>query len=145
MTAANPPETLPESFSWSVRPLEYEPAKGWGIVLGSVLAWFLGLTMGGHWLLGFLGVLMVLGATAEFWMGSKYRISDREVRSQTGLSLSVLAWEDVKRVMEDEAGVRISPLENPSWRDSFRGVYLRWPKEGPEEVRTWIRRCLANG
>jgi hypothetical protein len=96
--------------------------------------------MGGNWILGVVAVAILLGATAEFWMGSKYRVSEHDVRARTGLSLSVLAWDDVKRVVESEAGVLFSPLEEASWRDAFRGVFVRWPKEGEDRLRECVRR-----
>jgi len=145
MTTTDGADTLPDSFEWSVRPLEYEPQKAWGIAAGSALAWVLGVAMGGSWILGVVAVAIVLGATAEFWMGSKYRVSEHDVRARTGLSLSVLAWEDVKRVVESEAGVLFSPLEEASWRDAFRGVFVRWPKEGEEPLRVCVRRYWVHG
>jgi len=115
-----------DSFGWRVRPFEKEPVKVIVVIVAAVSAFGVGTLLMGQIVLGFLGFAMILGTPAEYWMVTTYRITAQEASSRTGLSLSAITWADVKRVIPDSNGVRLSPLEAPSWRDAFRGVFLKF-------------------
>jgi hypothetical protein len=75
---------------------------------------------------GIIGGLMIFGATAELFMPIKYRLNDEGVRRQIGLSVSFLPWSQVRRVVQDEAGILLTSLPTPSRLDAFRGIRVLW-------------------
>jgi hypothetical protein len=122
-----------------VRPFEEAPFKVVVIGIAAICAFVVGTVLMKQVVLGFIGFAMILGTTAEYWMGTTYRITAEEASSRTGLSYSAIAWADVLRIIEDEEGMRLSPLTSASWRDAFRGVYLKYGKE-MSQVRDLVGR-----
>lgn len=73
-----------------------------------------------------LGAVVVLVSAAEMFLPIRYRLDGEEARSQIGLSVTAIRWENVKRLIQTDEGVRLSPLSQSSRLDAFRGVYLRF-------------------
>ncbi|MBI1755519.1 MAG: hypothetical protein HYR64_00240 [Fimbriimonas ginsengisoli] len=137
MTGANEES---EALSWRVRLSEREPRKA----LVVVAAAFVTLCAGAFWLrqplVGVVGAVVVLGATAEFLVGASYRLDLSGATSACLLSVSTIEWKDVRRAIVELDGLRLSPLETPGRRESFRGVFLRYGAENREAVIGAARR-----
>lgn len=73
-----------------------------------------------------VGVVVMIASTAELFFPVNYRLDSTEARSHCGFSVTALRWENVKRLIHTQDGVRLSPLEKSSRLDAFRGVYLRF-------------------
>lgn len=131
--------TEAESIQWRVRLSDNEPYKRW-IVLGvAVLAGLVGTFIYGKLLLGLLGSAMILAATAEFWMGTRYRVDAQGASAKTGLSLTKIAWADVKRAVMTPLGIKLSPLEEVTRLAPFRGVFLRFGREDRVRIENAVR------
>jgi hypothetical protein len=126
MTGDSVAEAGAESFRWSVRLSDKAPAKRWVVLAAAALVGVFGLVLMRQPLLGLLGFAIILAATAEFWLGASYRIDGRGASSRTGLSVSSIDWQDVKRLDILSEGAKLSPLSAPSRLDEFRGVFLRF-------------------
>ena len=133
-----------EALTWRSRPADEHPQKLWVIAVVAVVALFLGYALFRNVLLGLLGFAIILGSTAEFWLGSHYRLDEKGVSARVGLSTTSMAWEDVKRVLEEADGVKLSPLAEPGRLDPFRGVKLRFGTELREKVYDSIRRYCSD-
>lgn len=133
-----------EPLTWRSRPADKDPQKLWVIGVVAVVALVLGFALFRNVLLGLLGFAIILGSTAEFWLGSLYRLDEKGVSARVGLSTTSMAWEDVKRVLEEADGVKLSPLAEPGRLDPFRGVKLRFGTELREKVYDTIRRYCPN-
>lgn len=124
-----------ESISWSVRPYEKAPAKRYVIFAIALVAMAFGVFIYGQPLLGFVGFAIILGATYEYWVGSSYKVDAMGATSRTGLSISSIRWEDVKRIVIGEDNVKVSPLEDGGSRmDAFRGVILKLNEDNRTQV-----------
>jgi hypothetical protein len=134
-----------DAFRWSVRLSDKAPGKRW-VVLGFALAaGLVGTVVYDSLLLGALGFAIILAATAEFWMGARYRIDEVGATARIGPSVSSIEWERVKRVEVGESGVKLSPLERSGTRlEPFRGVYLRFAPEDRERVLEAVRRHVED-
>jgi len=87
----------------------------------------------------------VLGSTAEFWLGSRYRVDDKGVEARTGLSVYQMEWGEVRRVIVSDENVKISPLKEAGRLDPFRGVVLKFARHNREEVLRLVReRCAED-
>jgi hypothetical protein len=91
-------------------------------------------------LLGLLGFGMILASTMEYWMGSSYRVDSKGASSRTGISLTAIEWPDVKRLIPEDHGVKLSPLEKPGRLDPFRGVFLKFNGDNREQVWKALRK-----
>lgn len=132
-------ETEFESIQWRVRLSDNEPYKRWVILVVAVLAFFVGTFVYGKLLLGMLGSAMILAATAEFWLGTSYKLDSEGASSRTGLSLVKVLWTDVKRAVVTPVGIKLSPLEDATRLAAFRGVFLRFGREDRVRIENAVR------
>jgi len=123
-----------EAFSWRVRPSDHAPGKTLGVAFAAILAFGVGTFLFKDIYLGLIGFAIIFGSTAEFWLGTAFRIDDAGATARTGLSISTIKWDDVKRVVRDARGIKLSPLEQPGKLDAFRGVYLRYGDENRDSI-----------
>ena len=128
-------------MSWSVRPYQQAPNKRWVILAVALVALAFGAFVFKAPILGVVGFVVILASTVDFWIGSSYKVDRRGATSRTGLSVSSIAWEDVKRVVIGPTAVKVSPLEDGSSRlDEFRGVLLKTNAENREQVVEAVRK-----
>lgn len=133
-----------ESIVWRVRLSDNEPWKRWVIFAVALFAFVMGALVYRVPLLGFLGSAMILGATAEFWLGSSFRLDAEGASSRTGLSLTRVLWKDVKRAVITPVGIKLSPLEESTRLAPFRGVFLRYGGEDRVRIEAAVRRLGGN-
>ncbi len=118
---------IDETLEWRVDLGKDEPKKQ-GIVLGAafiVAALGLLLPYSGY-LYGLIGFGLLLSSNAELFLPQVYRVSEAGVQRRCGLSDSQMAWDQIKRVIPDEWGVKCSPFTKTTRTEPFRGVYLRF-------------------
>jgi hypothetical protein len=95
-------------------------------------------------LLGIAGSVMILAATAEFWLGTAYKIDEEGVSSRTGLSQARILWKDVKRAVITPIGIKLSPLEESTRLAPFRGVFIRFGREDRVRIEEAVRKLGGN-
>ena len=137
MTGGNQTPDIDEiqaPFQWRVRLSDKEPHKLYGIVAVAIVAFLVGILLFKNITLGLIGFAIIFGSTAEFWLGSQFKIDEKGVSVRTGASFSVLEWANVKRVVRDSNGIKLTPLENAGTMDAFRGVYLRYGKDNKDSI-----------
>jgi len=110
------------------------------VFVAAIVATAVGWFAFGSPVLGLLGCAIILGSTAEYWLGTAFVIDDQGASARTGFSLTGIEWANVKRLIRDTDGVRLSPLESAGTLDVFRGVYLRYGIENREEIERAIER-----
>ena len=124
-------------MSWRVRSLS--PSRLAAILLVAFVALVVGWFGFGRPLLGLLGAAMILGASADSWLGTRYRLDETGASARTGPSVTAMGWGEVRRVVEKEGEICLSPLEEPSALDPFRGVGLVPLPENREAVLEFVR------
>ena len=127
-----------DSLVWSVRPFEGQPIKRVVVFAVALLAMAVGWFGFRQPLFGLLGFAMILGSTAEHWLGTAFRLDERGASARTGPSVTAMEWKDVRRVLAKGSEVRLSPLEAPSALDAFRGVGLVVTPENREAVMAFV-------
>jgi hypothetical protein len=105
-----------------------------GVIAAAFFALLVGWVVFRSPALGFAGFAIILGSTAEFWLGTTFAIDAKGARSRTGFSLTEIEWENVKRVIPENGGIRLSPLERAGTLDTFRGVFLRFGVDNRDEI-----------
>lgn len=130
-----------ESISWTVRLSDKAP---WKLIVICTCAFFaggLGMWISGP-IAGLSGVLIVMASTADFWLGTRYRIDDVGASSKTAFSLTKMEWSEVRRVVIGSAGIKLSPLADSSRMSAFRGVFLRYGDQSQAELEEAVRSRL---
>lgn len=135
---------VPETIAWRVRLSDNEPWKRWVILAFAVGAFAVGILVYKRPLLGLIGSVMILAATAEFWLGTAYKLDSEGASSRTGLSYARILWKDVKRAVVTGAGIKLSPLEETTRMAPFRGVFLRFGREDRVRIEAAVRTLGGN-
>jgi len=116
---------LGNTISWKVHLARKNPGKAVVVLLaaitGSLLGWFLS---GSIWMAA-IGFVVIVASLADFLLPVHYKLDEQGARSRCGFIVSEIRWANVKRVIEGEDGIKLSPLEKPSRLSAFRGVFLR--------------------
>jgi hypothetical protein len=116
----------PEVLNWSVRLWEQAPERRWIVLAAALLAAGLGYALFQTLLLALVGFGAVMGSTAEYWSPLRYKLDSRGAAVRCGISTTMIEWSAVKRVVQTEIGVKLSPLEKETRTAVFRGVFLRY-------------------
>lgn len=130
-----------ETIAWSVRLGDQAPHRVLAIVSIATVGLLAGVMIWKSWPLGLLGFAMILGSTAEYWLGVGYRIGPEGVMRKVGPSVTSMNWSQVKRVVPEGDGWRFSPFAAPSKLDAFRGVLLRPRIEDRVRIAAEIQRA----
>ena len=138
---ANVSAGINDAFRWNVRPSDKEPTKKWGVILVALIAFGLGLLVFKTLVFAVLGAAIILISTAEFWLGTSYKLDPKGASARTGASMTGLEWPDVKRAVAEKDGIKLSPLGTSSRLEAFRGVFLKYG-DHKEQVTDMVRRWL---
>lgn len=128
-------------YTWTVRLWKARPQRLVAIFASCLGAAFIGWLLLHQILAAIIGFFVIAFATAEYWMPQKYKLAKSGASARCGLSVTAIAWEDIKRVIPDAKGVKLSPLAEDTRMAPFRGVYLRF-EENEQEVMSRIRAKL---
>ena len=126
-----------DQLEWKVSLGDANPKRRIVVIGFAFVAGIVGTLLLSFWI-GVIGFIAILLSTMELFLPLSYRLTARAARVKNGLSVTEIAWEDVKRVLPVSDGVKLSPLKNPSRLDAFRGVYLRY-SNNEDEVSGKIR------
>ena len=121
-----------EAMEWQVKAWEKDPKKRPVAIVAIFIAGLAGLLILNHPLFSLLGMIVIFISTAELFLPMKFRVDANEARQSCGISVTAIRWADVKRLIKQEDGVRLSPFENPNRLDAFRGVFLRYASNEDE-------------
>ena len=124
--------------------MDREPSRLPVLLLAVIIAGSLGYALG-QLALGVVGMLVIASSTAEYWLGTAFELTPEHVKAKTGLSETVIAWSEVKRVQTNGDVIRVSPLPESTRLEQFRGVLLRPTAENRDHVIECLRNnCNAN-
>jgi hypothetical protein len=138
--AESPPT---EKLEWVVKPIQMQPSRAWIVLLAAILAGVLGTYRYGG-IVGLVGFSVIMLATGDYWLGVRYTLTEQGAARRCGLSVTVMQWEDVRRVEVGSESVLLSPLERAGRMDAFRGVRLPLDEANQGPVLEWIRRHVGD-
>jgi hypothetical protein len=129
---------LIEELEWTRHPLRKEPWKLAVVVflaLGAGVVGAIGLQSG---LYGVVAFAIVMLSTAEFWLGSRFRLDSKGASVKTGISVQRIEWNQVQTVEIQKDWIKLSPLEIGSRLSPFRGVTILAGESNRLEIEEWI-------
>ena len=133
----------PNGWVWRLHRAREEPARALGA------ASFIALTMVCTYL-GFrdplltaLAGLLLLGATAEFWLPVTYRLTAEGAEKRWGGRRQRIAWREARRAVWNEREIFLSPYPRPVRWERFRGLSIPLPDGIPaSEIIAWVQERL---
>ena len=131
----------PSPLVWQVRLWTKDPRRLYGILFACCLAGLGGWLIFNQALYALIGFAAIAVTTGEYWLPQKYKLDQNGASAKCGLSTTAIEWENVKRVIPDDNGIKLSPLETEGKLAPFRGVYIRFGDKKEEVMRTIQERC----
>ena len=80
--------------------------------------------------------LLLIGAVSEYLFPITYQMNEKGISCRYGLHHLTMRWAEVKRIEMHTKGILLSPLAQPSRRDNFRGIFVRFAKRDETGNRT---------
>jgi hypothetical protein len=120
-------ESAPQELVWEVRLWEKNPSRRYVVLAVAFVAAALGYLLLQHLVFALIGFMVIMGSTTDYWLPQKFKIDGNGASLRCGISVTSMAWPEVKRVVEVADGVLLSPLTSDQSRlNAFRGVLLRY-------------------
>lgn len=113
-------------------------------MLGTILILAAGLgilTHSVYW--GLFGAVVLFLSLEGFYFPTRYELDDRGVTVVRGMSRSERSWESVRRVIEDRAGLTLSPYRGRRFMEPFRAIRLLFDGGDRARIVERVRRSLA--
>lgn len=132
-------ESKPQPLSWTVNPRERDPKKVTVVVVVALITAVVVFLVSKSLLLGILAVVAIMGATAEFWIGSKYSLTDQDATAKIGWNWQGMKWQEVKSVAIFDESLKLSPFDTESRLESIRGITLTFPPELRAEIIEYVK------
>ena len=120
-------------LAWTVHLARRRPRQA-----GAVAAFIIGTSLLAAYAFGspFYGVLAAVllpASVGDYLFPLTFTLSESGVDARGLIHRRRMTWNQVRRVLRDDLGVKLSPLPRPSRLDAFRGIYL-WFEGNAEEV-----------
>ncbi len=110
---------------WRTHRLREDPWRLAIVAPCIVVAGWAGASLFG-WGGGVAAALVVVASVSEYLFPVKHILTSRKGSVRCLLNRAEILWSDVRRVWVTDDGVKLSPLENRSRREAYRGVFLRF-------------------
>ena len=126
-----------DSLTWSVHLARRNPRK----TLWALLAILIGALAAGVGFrsaaAGMLTLILLAGSISDYLFPVRYRLSQAGIEARGLLFVRRMAWNQVRRVARETAGVKLSPRSRHSRLEAYRGIYL-WFQANETEVMATI-------
>lgn len=117
-----PPAT--EALTWTKWPARERPWAA-AVLLASLAVLGLLITQGtGDRVLGIAAPLFILGSVGSFIAKTTYRLTPETIEVKALGVSRTRPWSEMRRATVDPGGVFLSPFENRSWLEAYRGLRL---------------------
>ena len=121
------------------RPRKTAAALGM-IALGAVAAWWGFRSV----IAGVLAGVLLVSSVSDYLFPVRYRLNGAGIEAAGLVLRRRMKWGEVRRVVRDELGVKLSPLSRHSRLEAYRGIYL-WFGGNEGEVMEEIERRRGEG
>jgi hypothetical protein len=94
-------------------------------------------------LLGVLCSLLLVASVSDYLFPVRYTLGAEVIEARGLLHRRRMTWRQVRRVVPNHLGVKLSPLRRPSRLEAYRGIYL-WFASNQSEVMATIAHHRAS-
>jgi len=82
-----------------------------------------------------ISVVILLGALGPFFLPTDYELTSDKVRVRFLFSQREKDWSFYRSFYVDKNGILLSPFEQPSRLENFRGIYIRFGRNKDQVVK----------
>ena len=128
---------------WTAHPAKRRP-RDLALVAAVVL-----LTAGGvlstlqSLYLAVLAVVILLVATAPFWLPTHYILSDSGVEQRRAGRTRSRPWDQLRRLAVGRDAALVSPFRAPNWMDRYRGITVMFDGGDRDHIVAILRDRVA--
>jgi hypothetical protein len=147
--AANTPQTVAVPaetdeaeatlLRWRVHRLRESPRGALLVLAGTAGVLLAGNLLSLHPITLLVGMAALMVSLSDYLLPVTYRLTEKGAHADVGLNRLFIAWKDVKRATHGNEGIFLSPFPQPSRRDGFRGVRLRYGMDNRDAVLENVR------
>jgi hypothetical protein len=88
---------------------------------------------------GLLALVLLLSSVSDYLLPLHYRLSESGIEAKGLIYRRRMRWPEVRRVLRERTGVKLSPLPGRSRLEAYRGIYL-WFDGNEADVMAAIAR-----
>ncbi len=129
-----PPEPVAlddgDELTWTAWPARERPLAAVVLVASAVVLGWLVHRGTSDRLLGIAAPAFVLASLSSFLCPTRYRLTDESVEVRSLGVMRARPWSEMRRMTVDRTGVFLSPFEQKSWLEAYRGVRLLFEANG---------------
>jgi hypothetical protein len=128
-------------ITWTSLPFRIGGKKNIVAIAVPVALWAIVLVLWGVWWF-VISLILIGGSILPYYLPTTYVLSEKGISVRSLFTRQNRKWADYRSFYVDEHGVLLSPFNKPSRLENFRGVYLRFHKNG-EEVVAFVKQKLG--
>jgi len=130
--------TIAPRLAWSVHLARRQPHRTtWLLAMVAFAVTTAGIGFGSI-VLGLLAGVLLVASVAEYLFPVHYTMDGSGVSARGLWQRRSMKWSQVRRVIRDEMGVKLSPLPRPSRLEAYRGIYAWFSENNQDEVMAAI-------
>jgi hypothetical protein len=127
---------------WTAWPVVRSPWRAaMAIAIIGLLGWTI-QSVARNWFFTAVGLLLVWGQVASFFVPTRYALSDEKVIVRGLLARKEKPWSDFRSYHLDREGVLLSPFVGPSRLERFRGLSLQF-HGNKGDVMAFVERAMG--
>jgi hypothetical protein len=91
---------------------------------------------------GVLAAVLLTASVGDFLFPLTFSLDESGIRARGLIHRRHMSWKQVRRVVRDDLGLKLSPLPRPSRLEAYRGIYL-WFADNADQVMAIIAHYRA--
>jgi hypothetical protein len=118
-------------LEWTVHLARLNPGK---TIRASIALFAASILVGVVWggiVSGAVAFALLFLSASEYFLPVRFSLSSEGISARGIATCRRILWQNVRRVLSDDDGMKVCPLRRPSRLEPFRGVYLRLPSHDP--------------
>jgi hypothetical protein len=123
---------------WATHPIKRSTKVSILVILFLFVVWSLVYLTTFSLLLTIVSVVIMLGSLSSFFLPTYYELDDKKIKVKFFFNTKEKEWSMFRSFYVDKNGVLLSPFEQPSRLENFRGLYVRF-NQNKDEVVDFVR------
>ena len=141
LTVSSPTTSdLDGAHTWVAWPAMQRKGRTMALILVMLLLSIMAGIVGGDWLWGITGAVLLFLATNRWFLPTSFRVDAESIRVGYPLMRKTMAWQEARRIFVDERGGWISRKVRSSRLDHRSGMDLYWGAHPEADIDAVVRR-----
>jgi hypothetical protein len=133
---------VPDALEWTVHLARRRPRQAVSVIAFVLIA----SAVAGYGFRsafpGLLALALLTASLSDFFFPVRYTLGSEAVEARGVILRRRMTWQQVRRVVRDDLGAKLSPLARRSRLEAYRGIYL-WFADNEDEVMAAIAHHTA--